>query len=155
MSRPKERIPIFWNLVDGRIGEILEMLGYNANLDSTQDIVESIYDREFELIEFWNLHPDLRFTQVLVNLNIIPNNPGFWYYMEENEILQRLGLNVREYLLWGQRYDKDMNLLPEVVYKTISHMDTGHIKAIIDGGWCRSETYLDCFKEELKLRGHG
>ncbi len=33
--------------------------------------------------EFWLKNPDLRFTQVLVNMDIIPNFPGMWYYKED------------------------------------------------------------------------
>lgn len=33
--------------------------------------------------KFWLKHPELRFTQVLVNLDIIPNFPGMWYYKED------------------------------------------------------------------------
>ena len=33
--------------------------------------------------EYWLEFPDLRFTQVLVNMNIIPNFPGNWYYKED------------------------------------------------------------------------
>lgn len=37
------------------------------------------------LEDYWLKNPDLRLTQVLVNLNIIPNAPGVWYYIEETE----------------------------------------------------------------------
>jgi hypothetical protein len=37
------------------------------------------------LEDYWLKNPDLRLTQVLVNLNIIPNVPGVWYYIEETE----------------------------------------------------------------------
>lgn len=33
--------------------------------------------------EFWLENPDLRFTQILVNLKIIPNFHGMWYYKED------------------------------------------------------------------------
>lgn len=37
-----------------------------------------------QIEKFWLENPDLRFTQVLVNMNIIPNFPGMWYYKEDN-----------------------------------------------------------------------
>jgi len=35
---------------------------------------------------YWDKNPDLRLTQVLVNLGLIPNFPGFWYYLEDDKI---------------------------------------------------------------------
>ena len=46
------------------------------NLDRIKPYLEKIE-------KFWKEHPDLRFTQVLVNMNIIPNFPGSWYYKED------------------------------------------------------------------------
>jgi len=43
--------------------------------------------RILELIEkYWNEHTDLRLTQVLVNTKTIPNFPGHWYYLEDDEV---------------------------------------------------------------------
>jgi len=54
-----------------------------------------------------------------------------------------------KYLKWGSNYDKDMNRLPETIYKTIEEMDTDHILAIIEGNYCKSEYYYKIFKQEL------
>jgi hypothetical protein len=58
----------------------------------------------------------------------------------------------RKYLHWGKNYDKDMNRLDRTIWQTIDKLDTGHIEAIIDGGFCKDEIYLDTFKKELELR---
>lgn len=39
--------------------------------------------------EVWKEYPDYRFSQILIKLGF-PNYPGFWFYIEENEILQKL-----------------------------------------------------------------
>lgn len=39
--------------------------------------------------EFWENNPDLRFAQVLITLNLLPNYEGFWYYKEDNEIIEQ------------------------------------------------------------------
>lgn len=59
----------------------------------------------------------------------------------------------RQYLTWGNNYDKDMNRLPETIYNPIKDMTSDHIQAILDGGWTRNnQLYEELFKEELKFR---
>jgi len=59
----------------------------------------------------------------------------------------------RQYLTWGNNYDKDMNRLPETVYTSIMNMTSEHIQAILDGGYAnRNPFYKELFKEELKFR---
>lgn len=153
MRRP-ERIPIFLELIDGKLTEVI-LNCYNLNFDGDvlQQDVRLYYGKLPEIERFWTDNPDLRFSQVLIAKEIIPNIPGSWYYMEENDILKKLGIEPREYLLWGQVFDKDMNRLPEPIYRPIKDLDTGHIQAILDGNWCRLDNYKECFKNELKLRG--
>jgi hypothetical protein len=154
--RPKERIPIFLNLVDGNYTDVL-CNAYGLNDDELEiDVyVDRIYDRIDEIRLAWEDNPDWRFSQVLVNTGIIPNKPGFWYYKEELEVLDDLGIDRREFLLWGQNYDKDMNRLPETIYRPIKDLNTDHIKAILDGGWCKAGSHFECLKEELKRREDG
>ena len=150
MSRPKERIIPFLEFTKERIEEICKDV-WNISNEKDFNIIDS--NDNLEKIEnFWLENPDLRFSQVLVGLGIIPNIPGFWYYIEEDEILEKLGIPTREYLLWGQNYDKDMNLLPKTLYKPIKDLSTDHIQAILEGGYAKREKYIKCFKEELKLR---
>lgn len=59
----------------------------------------------------------------------------------------------RQYITWGNNYDKDMNRLPETIYNPIKDMTTEHIQAILDGGWSKDNPfYEELFKEELKFR---
>lgn len=59
----------------------------------------------------------------------------------------------RQYLTWGNNYDKDMNRLPETIYNPIMNMTSDHIQAILDGGWAKNNPfYEELFKEELKFR---
>ena len=59
----------------------------------------------------------------------------------------------RQYLTWGNNYDKDMNRLPETIYNPIKNMTSDHIQAILDGGWAKNNPfYEELFKEELKFR---
>lgn len=154
--RPKERIPIFWKFADGFVTNILiRSYGISRELDDLDQTVENIYALKDEMLDYWNANPDLRFSQVLVNLGRIPNIPGGWYYMEEHEVLDALGISLRRYLLWGSIYDKDSNRLSETIYRTIEQLDSDHIKAIIRGEWTKDETYLNAFNEELRRRGDG
>ena len=59
----------------------------------------------------------------------------------------------RQYLTWGNNYDKDMNRLLETEWITIQNMTSEHIQAILDGGYAnRNPFYKELFKEELKFR---
>ena len=58
----------------------------------------------------------------------------------------------REYLKWGRNYDKDMNRLIETEWILIKDLSTDHIEAILDGGFCNDNMYLETFKEELISR---
>ncbi len=152
MRRP-ERIPLFLDKIDGNVSVVLRDA---YGLENDINIVESsdnIYDHYDEIRSYWEDNPDLRFTQVLVSLGFIPNVEGFWYYIEEDEVLEKLGFMPESYLLWGQYFDKDMNRLPEPRYRPICVLDTDHIKAILDGKFTKNEKYLNAFKRTLSMRG--
>jgi len=156
MSKPIERINPFLDFIYPEFEKLLfniykleitkdEYYKFLGNFVSQTNIVE----------KYWLENPDLRFSQVLINLGIIPNIPGVWYYIEEDEILEQLGIESREYLLWGQNYDKNIKLLPKTIRKPIKDLTTEHIQAILDGGYAGNKKYLECFKNELKLRENG
>jgi len=148
--RPVERIILFLELIDGKVDNIIYAIwGFNT---PPVEQLALYYTNEDKIKEFWLENPDLRFSQVLVNLGIIPNIPGSWYYLEEVELLERLGIDPTEYLLWGQNYDKDMKRLPQTIRRPICELETDHIKSIINGGWCNSPKFLDAFNAELKKR---
>jgi hypothetical protein len=61
----------------------------------------------------------------------------------------------RQYLTWGNNFDKDMNRLPETIYNPIMNMTTDHIQAILNGTWVEnSPFYQELFKEELEFRNN-
>ena len=153
--KPVERIPIFLGFIKGNLQILVDDIWKLTDELDYDSFVDAFYDEETEIEKFWYKFPDLRFSQVLINMGIIPNIPGSWYYIEEKEILEKLGIPSREYLLWGQNYDKNMKLLPNTIYKPIKDLTTEHIKAILDGNFCKSEEYKKCFEEELKLREDG
>jgi hypothetical protein len=45
-----------------------------------------------------------------------------------------------------------MNKLPETIFKPICELNTGHIEAILKGGYCKNEMYLKVFAYELNKR---
>lgn len=152
--RAKERIPLFLEKIDSNYSRVIQDC-YKLPIEEIPgvlDIINAIENKILNIKKYWEENHDLRFSQVLVNLGVIQNYPGNWYYMEENEILEILGFEPRDYLFWGANFDKDMNKLPGTIRKPIKELKTDHIQAIIDGNWCRSDTYLKCFKDELKLR---
>ena len=52
-------------------------------------LVERIKEDKLAIKKFWRDNPDLRFSQVLIIMNYMQNIPGFWFYIEEDEILKR------------------------------------------------------------------
>lgn len=59
----------------------------------------------------------------------------------------------RQYLTWGNNYDKNMNRLPKTIYNPIMDMSSEHIQSILDGGWVKiNPFYEELFKQELKFR---
>jgi len=148
--RNPERIPIVLKHINWE--KAVET--YNIPKDKVDFYVRMIKKSldEGELQEFWSECPDLRLSQVLVAMHIIPNTPGFWFYKEDIELLLEQGVEPRECLLWGNNYDKDMKLLPETKWVLVKDLATDHIETLLKGKWTHNEVYIDAFKKELKLR---
>jgi len=138
---------------------------------NTQMSFEDPYNYVDKMLENWINHfkgfstlwldnPDLRLTQVLVNTGIIPNFSGFWYNVEDEEIMINSNiLQPREIKFWGQNYDKDMKKLPETNWVLLKDLNTGHIENILldvlNDKMKISEEYSKYFSEELKIRQDG
>jgi len=74
-------------------------------------------------------------------------------YIDLYKLFKDCTLNeCTQYLMWGQNYDKDMNKLPETIFKPICELTTDHIQAILDGNYCKDEMYLYVFNYELSTR---
>lgn len=148
--RPKERIKPFLEKVNWE--KMIEYLFPDLDEGVKEEFLVKIFTNLQGIKTVWNINPDLRITQVLVNTDTIPNLPGFWYYREDEDILINQGYEPREVLLWGNNYDKDMNRLPKTKWILIKDLDTDHIEAILDGKYTRSSLYIKAFQDELKLR---
>lgn len=146
--RLKERIPNFIEKVN------IENLFLNIwELPVSKEIIESIKKDLPRIQQLWSEYPDERFSQTLVNNDYIPNYQGFWYYMEESEILKEQGVEASEYLFWGQNYDEKRKRLPETRYILIKELDTDHIKAILnDGHTEEGSEYHKTLTKELEKR---
>lgn len=83
--RSIERIEKFINTID--IGNLIYHI-WKINDQISIDRLNFLYNKK-EVLTFWKDNPDLRFSQVLINLGLIPNVPGFWYYMEDDVILEK------------------------------------------------------------------
>lgn len=60
-------------------------------------------------------------------------------------------LIIREYLTWGVNYDKNMNRLPNTIFKPIKDLEIDHIEAILRTQNL-SELYEETFHKELEYR---
>lgn len=115
------------------------------------DYVDYFYKNK-TLFEFWKQNPDLRFTQLLINTGILPNFPGFWYYLEDEELFIKAGLlKPRDIYFWGINYDIKNKKLKNTKYKLIKDLDTDHIKVLVNNDIC-GRMYKELLLEELRLR---
>lgn len=62
--------------------------GYWGLPPQGDDAIARICVFKEQIREDWKRFPDLRFSQMLVNSWLLPNYEGFWYYKEDNEILE-------------------------------------------------------------------
>jgi len=149
-----KRIDRFLELVNNEnlLANIWKLPLDNGNLRAVLSLI-AVKDKE--IAEFWHNNPDLRYSQVLVNMGIIPNYPGFWYFDEEDDILEQQGVDSAMIMLWGVNFDKDMNRLPETDYRFICDLETDHIQAILGGNWTKHPNYLKAFNNELNRRKGG
>lgn len=136
--RPKERINIFFKYCNTKKKFVKFIQWLELQTLTRQDernVAERVMDskKDFKKVwkEGWNC--DLRLTQFLVSQGFLYNEPGMWYYKEEQQfLLEVLKIAPEKVLLWGQNYDKDMNRLKKTKYRLIEKMTTEHIKAIMD-----------------------
>ncbi len=106
---------------------------------------------------FWKNNTQLRLSQVLINLDIMDNYPGVYYYYTDTATIISAGLlEERDIYLWGNNYDKSGNKLNSVKYILIKNIETEHIKKIIEEVENQklyvSEKYLKLFVRELQRR---
>ena len=154
MSRNIKRIDRFLELVDNE-NLLTNIWKLPLKDDSLRTVLSLIAVKDKEITEFWKANPDLRYSQVLINIGILPNYPGFWYMYEDEDNLQDQGVDPAMFMLWGVNFDKDMNRLPETDYRFICDLETDHIQAILDGNWTRHPDYLKAFNNELNRRKGG
>lgn len=106
--RRKERIPIILELMDTNFLEsYMPYFKLNTKL---------ILKDKWKIALYWNDNPDLRLTQVLVNMGYVPNERDFWYYREEVDFVTDVGyVRPQEIHFWGTYGFKDMNELYKIV----------------------------------------
>lgn len=140
--RHKERIPILIEKLP--LKWFVKDLGQELCISPDLDQVE----------EYWLANPDLRLTQVLVNMGYLKNNPGLWYYVEEIDWMINKGiLQPREITFWGVNFTKEGLPLKETKWTRICDLGTDHIKNIVVGGYAdRSLKMKSMLQEELRMR---
>jgi hypothetical protein len=147
--RPIERIDNFLNKVDIP----LLSLRWNINDGLLLDILG--WDNSDIFKPYWKENPDQRIGQVLINLELVPDNMFIWND-EESDILKDQGIAPEEYLYWGSIYDKYMNRI-SLTHKLIKDLDSEHISAIYQymfkNGKELSQDYRTAFKNVLLKRG--
>lgn len=168
----EERIPIImkeFKSTDRKIAFIKYLFpekfntGVQLNLfqDGPEEFLQGIVKRwesaEERIKSFWIENANLRLVQVLLSLDIINYDTGFWFYTDENSfLLKNKFVKERDITFWGQNYNEKGELLPETRYILIKDMSTSHIESIIkDFIDCKSSPsteMLRLFLKELYMR---
>ena len=120
--RLKKRIPVFLRLLD------FDKLENRWGIEFDRELRDKLKSNSF--MELWELVPDQRFGQFLINRMLVRDNSTVWFD-EEYSILKDQGLPEREYMFWGRSFDKNMNRLSKTEYILIKDLTTNHVKAII------------------------
>lgn len=165
MGRCKERIPIILKHIDWR--DFIAKSGYvdayfkdhgcpdhlrDKKLDATvlQYVLLKISENIKHIESFWSESSDQRLTQVLVNMGIIQNIPGTWYYFEETEyMITSRTLKPEEILFWGT-YGKDGK--QELRYVLLKDMDSEHIEACLRTQKNMNEYYRKTMQKIMRFR---
>ena len=139
MARAVERIRPFMNLVKTEVNSEIHQILKLGLKDKFEEVLKNL---EAEWVKF----PDLRFTQLLVNTGLIPNVPGTWYYLEEEDFFPE---NSNKLIFWGT-YGKDgkspLKRIP------IESMETEHILACLKTQKHMSSSCRNTMMVELKNR---
>lgn len=167
MRRP-ERIPIILELLKDNTNKKLILENFFKPKEGEQiKLYEPYNDIDFHVQRWsenfesfstgWNLIPDLRLTQALVNSGILPNYPGFWYFKEDEQLMIDCNLlEPRDIYFWGQNYDKGLNRLAQTNWVLIKDMSIEHIEAILlhvfNNEMKVGDKYVEYFNDELKLK---
>lgn len=157
MRRP-ERIPIILEKLEDNTNK--EIVLKHLFKDTQHNIAFGVinWNDMFNIFkQVYTDNPDLRITQVLVNIGIIPNIEGFWYYTEDEPLMVESGLlQERDIYFWGKNFTKEGKKLEETEYILIKDMETSHIESILrdneEGLLGTSKQYLEMFNKELRER---
>jgi len=148
MARPTERIPIIMGCIDWQ--DYIDFLTLKLSKDDLEQIVQTCYEKTNEIRNYWLENPDQRLTQVLVNIGIVSNLEGAWYYIEETAyILEKKILKPEQILFWGS-YGKSEN--EKLHHILIKNMDTVHIEACLSTQKNMNPLYKKAMTNVLRKR---
>jgi hypothetical protein len=150
--RNSKRLPILWKFFLKKKNFKLYLRDI-VQIDSKNEIehlTEVFFEKYKEAKAFHKINPDLRFSQIIQTFVVYKQ--GFWYYIEDDIMLIKLGLEPREILYWKSFLTKELKKLKKVKVKLIKDLETDHIQAILAGNHTYNLMYLKAFNQELKLR---
>lgn len=97
--RIKERIPILLPILMKNITFFIKDMLKELSVSDITEICKNIVINQKQIEEYWLENYDQRFTQVLVNLGLMNNYHGFWYYTEEDEwLMEKKLVELRDIL---------------------------------------------------------
>lgn len=126
--RQKLRIPIVIDIFRNNTEILLKFL-------NTKDIyvIDKIYDN-WNLIEHeWEGYPDLRFGQLLVNMNLVSGEigEGIWNIEEDDWLFKNNYCDIQNIKFWGVNYYKNGKKRNVTKFVLLKDLKTDHIENII------------------------
>jgi len=149
VSRPEKRIPIVMKHIDW--ADFINELGFTLSEEEKDKIVLNCQIRYNDIFTKWKESPDLRLTQVLATLEIVPNFAGGWFYIEESDYMVRKNfIKPEEILFWGS-YGKS-GKLEDFHWVLINDMETKHIENCLSTQKNMKPVYRQAMTNVLRKR---
>lgn len=155
MNRPVERIDYFLDNIDWvnlirNIWKIEGDLIFQLEGFELEKFAKELSLCKEDIRKKWKQESDLRISQVLITNNYLPYIPGFWYGLEDWQILLKQGINPRNFLFWGS-FGLNRDAFKWILIKNMSF---SHIKNILKDFQNQNQLlhpeFLKAFKDELK-----
>lgn len=142
--RNPERIGIFLRLVDwDKLEDRWTITVDNEKYKPSNEPLKQVYeDNKEAIVDYWEMFPDQRIGQVLINLGLILD--GFFIWNDEEYlILEDQGIEPREYYLWGSVFNKDGSVREETKWTVIKDLETEHLHNILKAYYNKTVSITD------------
>jgi hypothetical protein len=130
------------------------------NYTVASDTIKNLKEYKDYIKNRWKKNPELSLGEILSLLGFLPKNiissskTSTWYYEDYEDIMCRMNVPERDYLIWRSSYNIFGKRRKHAVYQLVKDMSSYHIKKILNSSMLiMSDRYAQVLKDELTLRG--